>query len=59
MYKTHSDTRRTSLRLLIRLQHARYTDAPGLLTHNTLLADDSASTGLYRDQVIPYLIVRI
>jgi hypothetical protein len=25
--------------------------------HNTLSADDSASTGLYRDQVIPYLIV--
>jgi hypothetical protein len=49
----------SEVRLLIQLQHARYSDAPGLQTHNTLLADDSASTGLYRDQIIPYPIVHV
>jgi hypothetical protein len=35
------------------------TDVQGLQTHNTLLADDSTTTGLYHDQVIPYLIVHV
>ena len=44
---------------LIRLRPTRYTDVQGLQTHQTLLTDDSTSAGLYRDQVIPYLIVHI
>ena len=42
-----------------RLQPARYTDVQGLQTHETLLTDDSTSTGLFRDQVIPYLNVHV
>jgi len=50
---------RISKSLLIRLRPAWYTDVQGLQTHKTLLADDSTSTGLCRDQVIPYLNVHV
>jgi hypothetical protein len=52
-------TLRVVVELAIRLRPARYTDVQGLQTHQTLLTDDSTSTGLYRDQVIPYLIVHV